>query len=230
MKTKSLLILGAAFLTLTGCSVTPNDNTNNNNKYFSITVKNNESLDRKSEEQYPFEGFMFQEVVPIFEDGHIDHFGAPIAGEPLIKNVVRDGYILVYVGFFAQATGSLHFNINSDASGTMKDALRVELYHQVSNTSVIYSDAGGESITEGKADLNADGQPDKDPMTGEEIIYTNGQHSYNTVKFDNTTPFMSVNNGDELGFRVLVYIDGFQTETENYTSPMYKLELSFEVK
>ena len=221
---KSLLMFIPLILTISACnSASKNDETSKNK----LSIKTNESVELLSQDSYPIPDGTLKEVTPTFKDGHIDYFGAPIYQTEMIQKV-NDGYLEINISLKPLVNGSLYFNLNSDATGTYKDALRVELYQQASNTSVIYSYEGGESISTGTADLNGDGQIDKDSFSGEEIKYTNGQASYHTEKFN--SKYIDVTENESIEIHAYTYIDGFTLNNEAHTSNFKQLEFIFEVK
>ena len=215
---------------LAGCNspLVPKGDDDDAKKDVSVHVTTKDPLQLLSDAKYSLDNMAFKELAPVFEDGHITGFGMAIYQMPLISPTVEDGFFQTTINLKAGSAGSLYFNLDSDAEGTLKDALRIELYQESMNKAVIYSYEGGESITEAEADLNADGQPGKD-MNGETIMYTNGAHSYMTKKF-NQSAFSNLNENEEISLRATIFFDGFQTNTESFTKNINKLDLSFELK
>ena len=205
-------LFGALALLLTGCgdnNQEPEPSGEEEVEKF-INVKDSDTVEVKSEKSYSLKDFGFLELAPIFQDSHIDHFGVAIYQQAVISNVREDGFFTLNINLTAKASGNLYFNVNYQILEELQDAFRIELYSQSLSKSVIYSFKTMESVTEGKADLNADGVNDKEEFTGEEIIYTTGEHSYNVEAF-NTNPYTSVNENDEINIKATVYFDGFYT-------------------
>ena len=225
MKRNVLLVLFASMsLLLTGCDGTSGDTV----KDLTINVKVSEPLELTSDKSYPLGQKYFVEGSPVFVDGHIDHLVMPVYGTALMTDEVREGFVKVDIKLSSKSSGSLYFNIDSDAETTLKDSLRIELYEQVSNTSVIYSYNGGESLTEGTADMNGDNQEDIG-ADGNPIIYTTGEHSYSTEQF-NVNPFITMQENVEVTIRAIVFYDGFTTNNANYSQSLQKLDFLFEVR
>lgn len=226
----TLPFLAFLAISLTGCNnTTPSGGKTNDNQ---MLIKTNDGLSLLSESKRSIKDGELREAVPIFVDGHIDHFAYPVYQHKTIEQVVNEGFIQFNISLKAKQSGSLYFNIDSDAKGTIQNALRIELYQQSASKSVVYSYAGGESVTEGYLDLNSDGKNDRDGTfggDGEEILYTTGSHSYNTEKF-NTNPFKVMENDEELNLRATIFIDGFYTSNENFQGIMKKINLLFDIK
>lgn len=229
IKTKVLFSLFTGFaLLLTGCGEGEGGNEPQEKEKY-IKVTGNESIEVTSPASYSLKGFNFYDATPVFVDSHIDHFVFPMHGQRVINNIRSDGFYMMDIALKAKASGDLYFNVNYPINEELQDAFRIELYSQSLNKSVIYSFKGGESLTEGHADLNGDGQDDKDG-SGEYIIYTTGEHSYNTEAF-NTNAFTSVNENGELSIKATIYYDGFYVS--NNTSgikDMLDLEMLFEIR
>ena len=224
MKKTSLLILVAALpLLLAGCDGT----SGGSSKDLTIGVKATNPLELLSEKSYDLGQKYLPEGSPVFADGHIDHLVMPIYGTALMTDEVRDGFVELNIRLSSKSSGSLYFNIDSDIDA-LKDSLRIELYEQVSNKSVIYSYNGGESLTEGPADMNGDNQQDMG-ADGNPIIYTTGKHSYSTEQF-NVNPFIEMQENVEVTIRVIVFYDGFTTNNANYSQSLQKLDFLFEVR
>ena len=219
---KSLLLTLAAFL-LVGCGQNEEKQKEN---YVNVEAK--DPLQLKSDSKYSLNGFNFYEMVPVFVDGHIDHFVTPVLGQAQVNKTVSTGFFQKNVILNSSSAGGLYLNLDSDAEGTIKNALRIELYEESLNKSVVYSYSAGESITEGKADLDGDGSPDKN-INGEEIVYTTGSHSYQCEQFGKAA-FSELKENEELSLRMTIFIDGFQTDSSNYTTNLTKLDISFELK
>ena len=233
IKTKLLFSLFATImLAVTGCNQQSEEYEEDDDEIVErfIKVKGNESIEITSPTSYSLKSFYFQEVTPIFVDSHIDHFVIPLCGQRVITNVHENGFYILNVNLKAKATGGLYFNINYQINEGLQDAFRIELYTQSINKSTIYSFDGRESITEGKIDLDCDNQYDKDPITREEIIYTTGEHSYQTEAF-NTSPYLNVNENDEISIKATIYFDGFyltngDTDNQNPSD----LEMLFDIR
>ena len=225
-KSKVLFSLFSALaVLLTGCG----EEGGNQQKEKFIKVKGNESVEVTSPASYSLKDFNFYELAPVFQDSHIDHFVIAIHLQRVITNVKEDGFFTLDIALTAKASGNLYFNVDYQIAQELQDAFRIELYSQSLNKSVIYSFKGGESITEGTADLNADGQPDKDPQTGEDMIYTTGEHSYNTEAF-NTNPYTSVNENDQINIKATVFFDGFHLQDLPGIQNPSDLNMLFEIR
>ena len=207
-------LLGALTLLLTGCNENNQESKNQDSEdeviERFINVKDSETVEVKSTKNYSLNNFVFKEASPVFADSHIDHFVIPVYQQKVMTQVAQDGFFTLDISLTAKSSGNLYFNINYQILEQLQDAFRIELYSQSLSKSVIYSFKTMESVTEGKADLNADGVNDKEEFTGEEIIYTTGEHSYNVEAF-NTNPYTSVNENDEINIKATVYFDGFYT-------------------
>ena len=227
IKTKVLFSLFASLsLLLTGCGE-GGDNSQEKERF--IKVQGNESVEVTSTTSYSLKDFTFYEAAPVFVDSHIDHFVMAVYGQEVMTTVQERGFFTLDIAMTAKASGNLYFNVNYQILEQLQDAFRIELYSQSLNKSVIYSFKGGESITEGKADLNADGMDDKKNL-GEDIIYTTGEHSYNTEAF-NTNPYTSVNENDQISIKATVYFDGFYlTNTIPTIQNPSDLEMLFEIR
>lgn len=229
----TLPFLAFLAISLVGCNnnLVPQGDSGNKDGY-QMLIKTNDGLSLLSESKRSIKDGELREAVPIFVDGHIDHFACPVYQYKTIEQVVNEGFIQFNISLKAKQAGSLYFNIDSDAKGAIQNALRIELYQQSTSKSVIYSYAGGESVTEGYLDLNFDGKNDRDGTfgdDGEEILYTTGSHSYNTEKF-NTNSFKVMENDEELNLRATIFIDGFYTSNDTYQGNMKKINLLFDIK
>ena len=245
MKAKTLLIplLGSLVL-LGGCNQTTEikddikeeettETENNNEEENAKVIKNinvsaDESLELKSESQYSMKDFYFLEMVPVFSDGHIDHFTRPIYQYQTMSEVVKEGFYQFTINATNKKAGDLYFNIDIDIDKGLEDAFRIEVYNEAKNKSVIYSFKEMESITQGQLDLNGDNELDKD-MMGNPITYTTGEESYHVEKMNNT-PFTQVEQDEEMSLRVTVYFDGFYLDNSNTNQALYKLDLKLEIK
>ncbi len=230
MKRSALLVLLTFALTACGSSTPKEEGEGEPSKdSYDFNIKTSESLELTTASKIDVKAGALRELVPLFEDGHIDGFSCPVYGEANMSRKENNGWMEFNVGLTAKSSGELYFNIDSDAAGTIKNALRLELYQTSGNKSTIYSYDGGETVIESALDLNADGKMDTDPMTGKEIIYTTGVHSYNSEKF-NTNPFLSLENNASIELRVMVFIDGFSTSNEDQLKPLTKLDLLFDLR
>ena len=236
MKTKLLFGLFASLsLVLTGCDKDIRDQFRKAvNKC--VNVKPDESLELLSKDSYSIKEKTFYPAAPVFVEGHIDHFVIAEYRRELIDTVLSsDYYFCSTINIKAKTTGSLYFDINFTVSDAFKDSIRIELYETTKNKSVIYSYNGGESLTEGTFDLNADGLPDKkgtydwDENSTEYCVYTTGEHSYQTEKFSET-PYLTVNENDELTIRINFWFDGFYSENNPEPADFGDLDLLFSVK
>lgn len=227
------LLLSVAFI-LTGCNSSEtkkeeNDDESEDTRGLTINFKAESPLEVLSQKEYHYDQYLFHEMTPIFVNEHIDHFvAAPVCGYPNIDKEIKEGYLEYNVSLKTSTAGSLYFNYSGDDNGMLDKALRVELYQESTNKSVIYSHDGGETITEAKLDLDADGKIDKD-MNGNEIVYTTGQHSYQTEKY-NTNPFVTFEGESTIDLRMLIYIEGFATENTLSTLAMHEMNFTFEVR
>ena len=229
IKTKTLFsLLAALSLLLTGCGDNnQQEQTSEKEKY--INIQGNESIEVKSDASVSLKNFNFYDATPIFMDSHIDHFVVPRFGERLIVNIRNEGFYVLNINLKAKSSGGLYFNIDYSLDEDLKDAFRIELYSQSINKSVIYSFKGGESLTEGKADLNGDQEFDKDG-SGEEIIYTTGEHSYDTEAF-NTNPYTNLNENDEISIKATIYFDGFYIPSNTQSiRDLPDLNMLFEIR
>ncbi len=244
MKKKLLFALLTSFtLSLTSCAG-QNDPGNDNDdseddeietveRY--VYVKPVNSFELLSPASYDISKLYFYAVVPLFEDNHISQLANTESGIANINSIMENGYFNETISLKAKTNGSIYFAINFPLKEEYKNGLRIELYNQANNKSVIYSFNGGESITEGPLDLDLDGQNDIDkdnPFhhgTGEVITYTTGSHSYNTEKFDKN-PYLSVNENDEVSIAIKIYFDLFYVLSVPYPQDMPNIDLIFKIK
>ena len=240
MKMKWLFgILTSFSLMLSGCASDPHSSNDDGdddppapevNKF--AYVKTNSGLELKSDASYSIKNFHFEPIAPIFENGHVDHFVIALAYQELITHVATDYNISLNASFKAKSAGSIYFNLDYGVNEKYKDSVRVELFESTKNKSVIYSYNGGESLTEGEDDLDADGQPDKTGYLWDEqhvCIYTTGEHSYQTEKF-NENPYLTVEENEEINIRVNFWFDGFYTNGTPGREDPNNINLLFELK
>jgi len=241
MKQKTLLKLISLFgFVLVGCASDPKKDEEQDSQNITevekfIYISTNESLNLLSSSTCTLKNTYFNEVAPIFEDNHIDHFANAEYQRPLVKDTNNNSFFTTTIQLKSNIDGELYFNINFPVSESIKKGLRIELFTETINKSVIYSFEGGESKTEGYLDLNGDNELDKvggypwEEQSDELVLYSTGSPSYNTEKF-NENAYLTLNKEEQVNVKFTLYFDIFYSSQSLSMNNLANLNLFFEVR